>query len=79
MFFLQLFTGHVLACNRVFRSVIGNQGRRMGRNFRARTCNLDIRNIRDDFDGWCLLYDERYVLDRGIHEMCELTPETNDV
>lgn len=51
----------------------------MGRNFRTRTRNLDIRNIRDDFNGWRLLYDERYVFDGSVHEMGELTAETSDV
>ena len=79
MFLLQLFAGHVLACNRVFRSVFGEQSGWLDRSFRTCTCNLDIRDIRDDFTGRCLLYAERYVFNRSMDEVRGLIEEYGDV
>ncbi len=79
MFLLQLYASHVLVCSRIFRSVFDNQSGRVGRNFRARTCDLDISDIRGDSIGRRLHYAERDVFNRGIDEMCELTEDSSDV
>lgn len=79
MFLLQLYASHVLACSRILRSVFGDQSGRVSRNSRARTCDLDIPDIRGDFVGRCLPYAEIYVFTRGIDEMYELTEVFRDV
>ena len=79
MFPLQLFAGDVLARNRVFRSVFDKQSGRLDRNFRARDCGLDIRNIRNDLAGRCLLYAERFVLNRSMDGMRVLIEECANV
>jgi hypothetical protein len=46
---------------------------------KARSCDLDIPDIRADSDGRCLRYAERYVPNRGFHAMGELTEDSSDV
>ena len=79
VFLLQLYASHVLVCSRIFRSVFDNQSGRVGRNSRARTCDLDISDFRGDSICRCLLYAERDVFNRGIDEMCELTEYSSDI
>jgi hypothetical protein len=69
VFLFQLFARHVLACNRVFRFVFGKQIGRSDGNFWPRSFNLDIRDIRVDSTGRCLLYVERYVFNGSMDEM----------
>ena len=79
MFFLQLFASHVLACNRLFRAVLGWQSGGFDRNLRPRTGNLDICDSRDDFACRRLLFAQRYVFNRGMDELRELIKEPGDV